>query len=61
MDDELGVDKAGNANILTGDITTGQGTSGWNSCLVEVKKYNKVLIPDHKWPARILFNKDGQE
>lgn len=61
MDEELGVDKAGNANILTGDITTGQGTSGWNSCLVEVKKYNKVLIPDHKWPARILFKKDSYE
>lgn len=58
MDDKLGVDKAGNANMLTGDITTGQGTSGWNSCLLEVAKFHKQLIPDHKWPARILFKKD---
>ena len=61
MDEKLGVDKAGNANILTGDITTGQGTSGWNSCLIEVKKFHKKLIPDHKWPSRILFNKDNHE
>jgi len=58
MDEKLGVDKAGSANVLTGDITTGQGTSGWNSCLLEVEKYHMELIPDHKWPAKILFNKD---
>ena len=60
-DEKHGVDKAGNANVLTGDITTGQGTSGWNSCLVEVKKYHKTLIPDHKWPSRILFKKESHE
>ncbi len=55
MDEKLGVDKAGSANILTGDITTGQGTSGWNSCLIQVEKFDRELIPDHKWPLRKLF------
>ena len=52
MDQKLGADIAGSANMLTGDITTGQGTSGWNSCLLEVEKFEKELVPDHKWPAR---------
>jgi anaerobic dimethyl sulfoxide reductase subunit A len=59
MDEKLGADKAGNANMLTGDITTGQGESGWNSCLLEVEKTDMELIPDHKWPARVLFNMDS--
>ena len=61
MDEKLGADKAGSANMLTGDITTGQGTSGWNSCLLEVEKFDKELIPDHKWPARVLFNEGSHE
>jgi anaerobic dimethyl sulfoxide reductase subunit A len=59
MDEKLGVDKAGSANMLTGDITTGQGTSGWNSCLLEVEKYNFELIPDYKLPARLPFKEDS--
>jgi len=58
MDEKIGADIAGSANILTGDITTGQGTSGWNSCLLEVEKYNMELIPDYKLPARIPFKSD---
>ena len=61
LDEKLGVDNAGSSNMLAGDITTGQGTSGWNSCLLEVEKYNKELIPDHKWPARILFKNETHE
>ncbi len=55
MDENLGADTAGSANILTGAITTGQGTSGWNSCLLEVEKYEMELIPDHKKEPKILF------
>ncbi len=61
LDEKLGVDNAGSSNMLAGDITTGQGTSGWNSCLLEVEKYGKELIPDHKWPARILFKNEIHE
>jgi anaerobic dimethyl sulfoxide reductase subunit A len=57
LDEKLGVDNAGNSNMLAGDITTGQGTSGWNSCLLEVGKYNMELIPDHKWPGFQIFNR----
>jgi anaerobic dimethyl sulfoxide reductase subunit A len=61
LDEKLGADKAGSTNMLTGDITTGQGTSGWNSCLLEVEKLDMELVPDHRWPARILFNEDSHE
>lgn len=55
MDEQEGVDKAGNTNILNGGIPTGQGHMGWNSCNVRIEKYHKALEPDHKWPARVIF------
>jgi anaerobic dimethyl sulfoxide reductase subunit A len=55
MDEATGVDKAGADNIINGVVPTGQGTSGWNSCNVQVEKYSGpiVLKPDYTWPARI--------
>ncbi len=55
MDEATGVDKAGADNIINGVVPTGQGTSGWNSCNVQVEKYTGpiVLKPDYTWPARI--------
>ena len=55
IDEATGVDKAGADNILCGPVSTGQGVSGWNSCIVEVKKYEGPiqLEPDYKWPQRI--------
>lgn len=55
MDEATGVDKAGADNILNGPISTGQGISGWNSCNVQVEKYegSVQLDPDYKWPQRI--------
>jgi anaerobic dimethyl sulfoxide reductase subunit A len=55
MDEENGVDKAGATNILNGDIPTGQGHTGHNSCVVQVEKYDKPLAPDHTWPQRIVL------
>ncbi|HWI63390.1 MAG TPA: molybdopterin-dependent oxidoreductase [Symbiobacteriaceae bacterium] len=53
IDPATGIDKAGADNILCGPIATGQGTSGWNSCNVQVEKYDKPLTPDHTWAPRI--------
>jgi anaerobic dimethyl sulfoxide reductase subunit A len=55
MDEESGIDKAGADNMINGCVPTGQGTSGWNSCIVEVKKYDGPidLKPDYQWPQRI--------
>ncbi|MBI5880367.1 MAG: molybdopterin-dependent oxidoreductase [Chloroflexi bacterium] len=54
MDEATGIDKAGADNIISGAVPTGQGTSGWNSCIVEVKKWDgKPLDPDYTWPQRI--------
>lgn len=57
MDEETGVDKAGCTNILNGPIATDQGNLGFNSCNVQVKKYDGPidLKPDHQWPQRIVF------
>lgn len=55
MDEESGIDKAGADNILNGAVSTGQGVSGWNSCNVQVEKYEGPieLLPDYKWAQRI--------
>lgn len=54
MDEVNGVDKAGNANILDGGIPTGQGHAGFNTCIVQVEKWNGTpLEPDKNWPQRI--------
>ena len=55
MDEESGIDKAGADNIINGCVPTGQGTSGWNSCNVQVEKYEGSieLLPDYQWPQRI--------
>lgn len=54
-DEQAGVDKAGATNTLNGDIPTGQGHTGHNSCNVRVQKYDKTLEPDYQWPQRIVF------
>ncbi len=52
---EDGVDEAGADNILCGAIPTGQGTSGWNTCIGSVAKYtDKTLDDDVDVPLRII-------
>ncbi|HYF81200.1 MAG TPA: molybdopterin dinucleotide binding domain-containing protein, partial [Symbiobacteriaceae bacterium] len=55
IDEETGIDMAGATNSLNGQVPTGQGHAGWNSCNVQVEKYDKPLAPDHTWPQRIIF------
>jgi anaerobic dimethyl sulfoxide reductase subunit A len=57
IDEATGIDKAGATNTLSGGIPSGQGTDAYNSCVVEVEKYNGVLDPDYTWPQRIVFGK----
>lgn len=56
MDEKTGIDRGGADNILCGPISTGQGVSGWNSCVVNMEKYTGTpLIPDVEKPQRIIF------
>lgn len=57
MDEESGIDMAGNTNILNGGIPTTQGHTGHNTCVVQVEKYTGSikLQPDAQWPQRIVF------
>ncbi|MEW6621869.1 MAG: molybdopterin-dependent oxidoreductase [Bacillota bacterium] len=54
-DEDENLDRAGSTNVLNGAIPTGQGHTGWNSCNVQVAKYDKPLKPDYQWPSRIIF------
>lgn len=56
MDEKTGIDTGGADNILCGPISTGQGVSGWNSCVVNIEKYSDApLTPDVKKPQRLIF------
>ena len=53
IDEETGIDQAGSDNILTGQIQSGQGVSGWNTCICNVEKYSKDIPYDIDVPQRI--------
>lgn len=56
MDEKTGIDRGGADNILCGPVSTGQGASGWNTCVVNLEKYTAApLIPDVEKPQRIIF------
>ncbi|SHN64818.1 molybdopterin-dependent oxidoreductase [Desulfitobacterium chlororespirans] len=56
MDEKTGIDKGGADNILCGPVSTGQGASGWNTCIVQLEKYaGASLILDVEKPQRIIF------
>lgn len=55
-DDETGIDKAGATNSLNGARLSGQGEEPWNTCIIEVEKWEgEPLKPDQEWPQRIIF------
>jgi anaerobic dimethyl sulfoxide reductase subunit A len=55
VDEETGIDKAGSANYLVGDIKSGSGIQAWNSCNVRVEKWDgEALPPDCEWPQRVV-------
>jgi anaerobic dimethyl sulfoxide reductase subunit A len=59
FDEQTGVDKAGASNTLNGGNPTGQGTQAYNSCIVQVEKWNGELPPDYQWPQRIIFKAEA--
>jgi anaerobic dimethyl sulfoxide reductase subunit A len=57
MDEDLGIDMAGATNVLNGSLPTGQGVQPWNTCNVEVTKWDgRPVDPDEQWPQRIIFD-----
>lgn len=55
VDPKTGIDKGGADNTLSGQFATGQGVSGYNSCIVNISKFNDQLINDVKKPQRIVL------
>ncbi|AFM00261.1 anaerobic dehydrogenase, typically selenocysteine-containing [Desulfitobacterium dehalogenans ATCC 51507] len=56
MDEKTGIDVGGADNILSGQIPTGQGVSGFNTGIARIEKYTQSkLIPDVEKAARIVF------
>jgi anaerobic dimethyl sulfoxide reductase subunit A len=55
LDEQTGIDRAGNVNYLTGGILTGAGESPYNTVLLKIEKYTGTpLEPDYMVPQRIL-------
>jgi anaerobic dimethyl sulfoxide reductase subunit A len=53
-DDETGIDHAGATNSLNGCNLTGQGEEPWNTCNVQVEKWEgEPVMDDARWPQRI--------
>ena len=56
VDEETSIDMAGADNYIVGNISTGQGVSGWNTQRVSIEKWTgEPLVHDTDVPQRILF------
>ncbi len=53
IDETTGIDHAGSDNILTGQIQSGQGVSGWNTCICNFEKYTEEIPEDIDVEMRI--------
>ena len=53
-DEETGIDKGGSDNILFGNTTAGQGTTGFNTMIVNIEKVDDELTPDCDKPRRTV-------
>jgi anaerobic dimethyl sulfoxide reductase subunit A len=55
IDEETGIDLGGSVNVLHGAIPSGTGHMGWNSCIVEVSKWEgKPLPPDYMKTQKVF-------
>ena len=55
FDEEEQADRGGSPNVLTGSNTTGCGTSGYNSGIAKISKYEGEIIPDVEKPRIVFF------
>ncbi len=56
LDEKTGIDRGGADNMLTSPTVTGQGISGYNSCLVDIEKYEgEPITKDVYRKQRIIF------
>lgn len=53
IDEDTGIDKAGNANMLTAPVSSGCGTAGYNTNIVNFEKWTEALEEDYLLPHRI--------
>ena len=59
FDEDEEIDKAGADNILTAPVSTGLGTSGWNTVICNVKKYEgDPLTEDKDWDQLVYLRKE---
>ena len=42
VDEQTGIDRAGNENYITGNVATGMGINGYNTLCVQVEKWEKA-------------------
>ena len=61
LDESTGIDRAGSANVLNGALPTGQGHTGFNSCIVQVEKYESDLAPDSRWARKMALEEARHE
>ena len=60
VDEETGIDKGGDPNVLQAPKASGQGVQCWTGTILQIEKYDgDALPPDHKWPARAINFAEG--
>jgi anaerobic dimethyl sulfoxide reductase subunit A len=58
FDEETGIDLGGNENVLLGPVTGAYPVAGYNTCLVDIKKYDGPAIPPDRLKPRKIVNLD---
>lgn len=53
IDEETGIDKAGTDNMLTEPVSSGCGTAGYNTNVVNFEKWTEPLEEDYLLPLRV--------
>jgi anaerobic dimethyl sulfoxide reductase subunit A len=62
IDEETGIDKAGDPNVLQAPKASGHGVQCWTGTLLQVEKYDgEELPPDHEWPPKEIKFAEGSD
>ena len=59
-DEAESADRGGAPNVLTGSIVTGQGTSGYNSGIAKVEKFEGDIVRDADKAPVVFFEGEGE-